>query len=127
MTGGIMRKAPVLAIVLAAFAQLPTSAQAQEETRDATRADLRCALTMTVIMRDEQYRQSAGYGLYYFVGRLEARDPSLDLTSALRREAGQMQSSQWNGEIQRCAAEVQAKTKSLEDLKTAFAKRGTGR
>jgi hypothetical protein len=120
-----MRKALILAAALAALAGI---ARAEDPTpADANRADVRCMLTMTLIMRDEAYKQSAAVGLYYFAGRVEARDPSLDMTQAMRREASRMQNSEWKGEIQRCGAEVQAKTKAFEDLKEAFGRRGVGR
>ena len=82
---------------------------------------------MTIIMRDEAYKQSAAVGLYYFAGRIEARDANVDLAAAMKREAAGIQNSQWQGEIQRCGAALQTKTKSLEDLKTAFGGRGVGR
>lgn len=115
-------------MLAAAAAALAVGAHAEEDAaRQANRDDLRCALAMTVIMRDEAYRQSATVGLYYFMGKLEARDPAIDLAQAMRREASSMQNSQWQGEIQRCGAALQAKTKALEDLKGAFASRGVGR
>lgn len=120
-----MRKMLLLAAAASACA---VAARAQDDSaKQATREDLRCALAMTVIMRDEAFRQSATVGLYYFVGKLEARDPTIDLAQAMRREASSMQNSQWQGEIQRCGAALQAKTKALEDLKGAFAARGVGR
>jgi len=125
MTGGNVRKMLILA---AAMAALAGTAQAEDPTpSEANRADVRCMLTMTLIMRDEAYKQSAAVGLYYFAGRLEARDPSVDMTQAMRREASRMQNSEWKGEIQRCGAEVQAKTKAFEDMKEAFGRRGVGR
>ena len=120
-----MRKALILAAALAALA-VPASAQ-DEAVREASKADVRCALAMTAIMRDEAYKQSATVGLYYFAGRIEARDPSVDLAQAMRREAGKMQNSEWAGEIQRCGAELQVKTKSFEAVRDAFSPRGTGR
>lgn len=121
-----MRKVLTLAGALAALA---TTAAAQDDAaKQATKDDLRCVLAMTVIMKDDAYRQSATVGLYYFVGRLEAREPTLDLAQSMRREAASMQNSQWQGEIQRCGAALQAKTKNLEDLKEAFGnRRGVGR
>jgi hypothetical protein len=115
---------PALAAALAAFAT--TAAAEDDAVKDANRADARCVLAMTVIMRDEAYRQSAAVGIYYFAGRIEARDATVDLASAVRREAGAMQSSQYKAEIARCGAALQAKTKSLEELKGAFGHRGVG-
>jgi len=112
----------------AAVAALAGVSQAQDDAaRQANKDDVRCALAMTVIMKDDAYRQSATVGLYYFVGRIEARDPNLDLAQSMRREAAAMQNSQWQAEIQRCGAALQAKTKDLEDLKGAFGARGVGR
>ena len=49
-----MRK---LLIAAAAMASLAMPARAQDDAaREANRADARCALVMTVIMRDEAYR-----------------------------------------------------------------------
>lgn len=115
-------------LLAAAMTACAVGARAEEDAaKQASRDDLRCALAMTVIMRDEAYRQSATVGLYYFVGKLEARDPAIDLAQAMRREASSMQNSQWQGEIQRCGAALQAKTRALEELKGAFGARGVGR
>jgi len=122
-----MRKLLILAGALAAVA---TAARAEDDALiEANRADVRCVLAMSIIMRDDAYRQSGAVGLYYFAGRIEARDPNVDLAAAMKREAARMQNSQYQGEIQRCGAAVQTKTKSLEDLKAAFGggRRGVGR
>ena len=119
-----MRKVLLTVAVVAALAG---SARAEDSVADANRNDVRCALAMTVIMRDETYKQSATVGLYYFAGRLEARDAGLDLAQAMRREASRMQNRDWASELQRCGAEVQAKTKAFEAVKEAFQARGVGR
>lgn len=120
-----MRKVLALAAGVAAFS---TMARAEDDgVRKANREDVRCALAMTVMMRDEAYRQPAALGLYYFVGRLKAREPEIELAQAMRREAAGMQNSEWKGEFQRCGAAVQAETQALEDLKGAFQSRGVGR
>jgi hypothetical protein len=120
-----MRKVLVAAAALAALAGAARAEDAA--SADANRSDVRCMLAMTVIMRDDSYKQSATVGLYYFAGRLEARDAGLDLAQAMRREASRMQNREWQGEIQRCGAEVQAKTKAFEAVKAAFSGRGLGR
>ena len=38
-----------------------------------------------------------------------------------------MQNMEWRGEMQRCGAALQAKTKSFDDVKAAFGQRGVGR
>ena len=125
-----MRKVLVLAVALAALtiACWATVAWAEDEAaRDATRADVRCVLAMTIVMRDDTYRSAGALGLYYFSGRIDARNPDIDLAEAVRHEARQMQSSQYAVEIRRCNEAVQAKVKSFEAFKAAFEKRGVGR
>ena len=111
-----------------ALSALATAAYAEDESaRDANRADVRCVLAMTIVMRDDTYRAAGALGLYYFAGRLDARNSNIDLAAAVRREASQMRSSEYDVEIRRCNEIVQGKVKAFEDFKAAFAKRGVGR
>src|SRR4051794_24625475 len=73
-----------------------------------THADLRCVLAMAAIVKNPQYKDGATAGLFYYLGRLDGRDPTLELGPALKRTAAGMQLSEYASQAQRCGAEVRA-------------------
>ena len=97
-------------VIIAAFAAallLPGTAQANRD--DDMQADLRCVLAMYATARNPQLAQGAGVALLYYAGRIEGRDPALDLTAALAKEAQRMNASDYSFNARRCGDEVKAK------------------
>jgi hypothetical protein len=106
-----MRVSAMLAAM--AVAGLAGAAQADEW---ATGADVRCVVAFTALVNNPTYRDAAASGIFYYVGRLEGRDPTLDLAKALRQVRGAMQTSQYGSEAQRCGAELKAKNDELKAM-----------
>lgn len=119
-------KTPILAALLAATITTPAAAVDAPELSDLQRADLRCFLGMTAMSRNDTYKEWGTFGIFFYTGRLKARDPTLDFAAAIRREYPRMPAAQYNDEIKRCNEELGQVSRDLESLKRAVP-RGTGR
>lgn len=101
---------------------------AQTDER-ATGADLRCVVAFSALVNNPTYREAAAYGIFYFLGRLEGRDPTPDLAKNLREVRGAMQLNAIEGEARRCGAELKVKNEALKAMTTgaeARPSRGVG-
>lgn len=117
-----MRVPTILAV--AATLSMAGAARADEWS---TGADLRCVVAFTALVNNPTYREAAASGIFYYVGRLEGRDPTLDLAKGLKQVRGAMMVSQYAGEAQRCGAELKAKNDALRAISpAAMDKRGVG-
>ena len=115
-----------IAMILAASAVLSAAGAARADEWS-TGADLRCVVAFSALMNNPTYREAAASGIFYFVGRLEGRDPALDLGKGLKQVRSVMQVSQYAGEAQRCGAELKAKNEALRAMSSPLAqKRGVG-
>jgi hypothetical protein len=113
--------------ILAAALLAPAAAQANSE--DDMQADIRCVLAMYATSRNPQYAQGAGVALLYYVGRIEGRDPTLDLAGAMKKEALRMTASDYSFNARRCGDEVKAKGEALKATGQSLqqqTKRGVG-
>jgi hypothetical protein len=114
----------LLAMVTAA-ALLGAAGEARAADDWANGADLRCVVAMGYSVNNPTYR--AASGLFYFVGRLEGRDPAYDLAKGLKQVSG-MPLTQVVTEAQRCFGELKAKNEMLKAIAPATAptRRGVG-
>ena len=115
-------KALILAGALAVLAD-PALA---DEAVDQTRSDVRCFVAMSVMARNETYKQWGTFGVFYYTGRLQGRDPSIDLKEAIKREVRSLAPGEYNAEVKRCSDALGEQSRALEDLKPQ-APRGVGR
>jgi hypothetical protein len=111
-------KLSIVAVTLAAVA-VAGAAQAEE----ASRADVRCVVAFSALLKNPTYKDAAGAGLFYFVGRLDGREPSLDLSAAMTREIATMQTADYASEAQRCGAELKARNEALKAAGEAVKRR----
>jgi hypothetical protein len=76
------------------------------------RADLRCLAALASITpgdSDQDRANGMQIGALYFAGKILGRNPGIDLTAALTSELAAVGSDKMlQGELQRCAAELQA-------------------
>lgn len=117
-----MRKVSLAAIVAPVAVMMAAPAWAVD---DPTRADVRCLLGMTQMAKNETYKQWGQFGIFYYTGRLQARDPHVDLAAEIRREYRQFPASEYNDEIKRCSDALGETSRMLEDLKPNL-RRGVG-
>lgn len=96
----------------AAIITAPGAAQgamAAEETLDALQAaDARCfAYSALLASKDDENMQAAGQtGMPYFLGKLTARDPDLDMEAMLHAAAKRIQAATSMDDAKRCGAEI---------------------
>ena len=120
----------LLGLLLAASSA--TAAYADDDaTREANRADVRCFLAMSTMAKNPTYKEWATFGMFFYSGRIEGRDPAVNLAAALKREAPQMIQTGYQdtiaAEIKRCSDQLGDKSRGLESLKSQFQPRGVGR
>ncbi|WP_372781584.1 hypothetical protein [Phenylobacterium sp.] len=82
--------------------------------------DVRCLLTMGALASNKANQQAATLGVYFFEGRISARAPGMDLTSALKTEVARMGPADLQAEAKRCAALVQQAASSLQSAQASF-------
>lgn len=114
-----MRKRVLAAAVLAATA-MPAAAAIE----DPTRLDVRCLMGMSQMAKNETYKQWAQFGVFYYTGRLQARDPTIDLGAAIKGEYRRFPAVEYNAEIKRCSDALGDTSRKLEDLKSDLQRSG---
>ncbi len=73
-------------------------------------------MAFSALVNNPTYREAAASGIFYFLGRLEGRDPTLDLAKNLREVRGAMQLTAIEGEARRCGGELKAKNEALKAM-----------
>lgn len=76
--------------------------------------DIRCLLTMAALGQDKQRQQAALIGAYFFIGRISARAPGIDLPAAVKAEAAKLKGQSLNAEAQRCGPMVEGGMRALQ-------------
>jgi len=118
-----MRFVQVGAPIAVALALTATQARAE----DTQKSDLKCVLAMSALVQNPQFKDAAAAGLFYYLGRVEGRDPTIELGPALKRTAGDMQLSAYAGEARRCGAALREKNEILKAAGETLRSRGVGR
>lgn len=120
-----MRRLMLALAVAAAFAAPPAMAQTATDA-----ADVRCLLSLQVIGADPKQRDGALRGIYYYLGKLQARGGISRLQSVVLNEGRGLNSpAKVQAELTRCAGELNTAGKALQtanDRARAAAKAATG-
>ena len=116
-----------LLTMVTAVALLGVAGSARAADDWAMGADLRCVSAFAYLITNPQYKDNATIGMFYYLGRIEGRDPAFDLAKGLAQVRSSVQ-SQIAAESQRCGAEVKAKNETLKAIggQTQPIKRGVG-
>lgn len=112
-------------LVLTACAALLAAGSASAQ-QGGTKSDARCVVAMAALYNVPAYKDGATASMFYYLGRITARDPQVDLNATLRREAQTMSDMDILTEAQSCGGPVKAKNevlKTLGDVMAARAKR----
>jgi hypothetical protein len=109
-------------ILLAVVAATPNIARAEEAGDSA--ADLRCLAIMAKInqLPDARHQLESLIGGYYYLGRVNAARPGLDVPPATAESFGQMSASVFLAETTRCEKEMQGLGKAMSGIAAAMAK-----
>jgi hypothetical protein len=82
---------------------------------DSVTSDVRCMLTMVAFSNiNRDHPQAAQFGIHFFVGRISARAPGLDLAAAVKAQAPTLGPQQLQAELQRCGPIVSAAGQGFE-------------
>lgn len=105
---------------MAALSVLMAAAPAAQAADDPTEADLRCFTAMSQAgggdtVSDDTRAQLAS-GALYFLGKLDGREPDLDLESALAERAKKLKPKQLRREMARCSAELKSRAQILQSI-----------
>jgi hypothetical protein len=120
------RKAFLVASAIAASV-LGLGAAQPARAEDLTVQDIRCVVAFGALVSNPQYREAAATGIFYFLGRVEGREPGLDIAEALKQTRRGMGQGDIANEGQRCGAQLKARNESLKALNaTGEARRGVG-
>ena len=91
----------LIVMAAASVAQLP----------EATEHDIRCLAAIAVVVgasKDTEYQNELGRAGYFFLGKITARDPDLDITPHLRRIfLGSTFAKEYKQDFTSCLAEVE--------------------
>ncbi|THD77596.1 MAG: hypothetical protein E7812_13570 [Phenylobacterium sp.] len=99
------------AACVAALLTTATTARADDE---AIGADARCIAVFAAMVQMPAYKDAAGAGLLYYLGRLDARDPKLDLAAAVKHEAARMDRTEYMAVAQRCGSTLKQRNDALK-------------
>ena len=106
---------PVVAVLIA----LAGAAQAQDAQ---TNADLRCMAVMAKVNQLPQHQLESLIGGYYFLGRLQAVAPELNLGQSTADAYNKMSASQFLSETARCEQEMRTNGHALTEIAGAMPK-----
>jgi hypothetical protein len=104
----------LLLLGLAAPATAATTLKPAPAPATGVSADVRCLLTMYALGQDKQRQQAAVIGAYFFIGRINARAPGIDLPAAVKAEAAKLQGKSLNEEAKRCGPMVEGGMRALQ-------------
>jgi len=95
--------------------------------------DVRCLVALSRLAEvNEQTRQLSDQavqttmllGTMYYMGKLEGRDPRLNVESAMVEQAGRMNLQQLQSEFMRCGGELQSVGKKWDEIGQNLVRRG---
>jgi hypothetical protein len=99
----------------AAMLAVPAAAAAQDDAAKSN--DVRCVAAFSVLLQtNPALKDAASVGIFYYVGRLDAQDPKLDLAAAIRHQAERMAPSDYATEAQRCGAVLKQRNEALKSV-----------
>jgi len=121
-----MRLPPILLLALALAGASPASAA--ESTND-----VRCLIAVSRLvdinaetkqLSEEAAQTTALLGTMYFMGKLEGRDPRLNIENAMVAEATKMTVEQLQSELIRCGGEMRSIGQKWDDIGKNLVRRG---
>lgn len=91
-------------------------AQAQAQTAE-TKADIRCIATLASVgAEDPDAMPAVTIAVMFFMGRIDGRQPNLDLTAALAVEAASLEGQDLQREAERCGRIIVEKGEALKRI-----------
>jgi hypothetical protein len=83
-------------------------------------ADVRCLLTMAALTANKNNQPAAYPGIYFFAGRIKAREPAFDFATRLKPVAAAMTQAEFEAEAKRCGPVVIEMLKGMQAAQQSF-------
>ena len=97
------------------------SAQADQTLSPATIADVRCVVVASVFASDPSNASSAALLTFYFLGRIDGREPApFNLSQAMLAQINLMSPADFSSEGKRCGKELEARAVYMADAGKAL-------
>jgi hypothetical protein len=113
-----MRTLPQAVLALAILAGVTPAAAAT--TNPTTTSDVRCIMTMVVLRQNKENEAAAQAGIYFFSGRINARDPNADLAGIMKTEAPTLSGKPAiEAEVKRCGPMINTAMQPVQAALTA--------
>ena len=114
--------APLLIAATLAAASPALAAPAPSAKADTVTSDVRCMLTMIAVSNLNKDRLGAAqFGSHFFLGRIYAREPGIDLAAAVKAQVPTLGPQQLQAELQRCGPVVTAAGKNFQTAMSGLA------
>lgn len=97
-------------LIMTALTMSATAARAENTVT----ADARCMLTMSAVAGDQNQRQAALLGIYYFAGRIRVQSPNYDFGTGLKAQGEKMTVADFQKELKPCGDQIKATAQALE-------------
>jgi hypothetical protein len=105
----------------AIFLWVSIAAGAAEPLSPATIADVRCVVVASVSASEPANAKGAALLTFYFLGRLDSREPpSFDLSQAMLAQINLMSPADFNAEGKRCGKELEARAEYMIEVSKAL-------
>ncbi len=89
---------------------------------DTVTSDVRCMLTMIAVSNlNKDHLGAAQFGSHFFLGRIYAREPGIDLAAAVKAQVQTLGPQQLQVELQRCGPIVTAAGKNFQTAMSGLA------
>ena len=110
-----MRRSITLSLAVMAVSAIGFAARAAD---DVSAADIRCLAVATLLSSnaDPNVKNAGLMAALYYLGKVDGRDPRLDLESRLKQEFLQLSAQQVQAEASRCGAELGVRGKAVSEI-----------
>ena len=115
-----MHAAAVTALIATLIAGAADAQPAKAPTSGPV-ADIRCMLTMAQLSNNKANQPQAGFGLFYFAGRIRAQTPNFNFGTDLKPVAVKMTQADFEAETKRCGAMVVSVFQGLQAAQASMA------
>jgi hypothetical protein len=108
---GILRRRSAILLLMACC--LPANAVSPESV-----ADVRCFISAVSLLQspNNDVRAAAASSALYYLGKLDGREPGIDLEQVMLAEARKMRSTQLRAETEACGKELSARGAAINAI-----------
>jgi hypothetical protein len=114
-------RAAAVTVLIATFLAGAADAQPAKAQAVGPVADIRCMLTMAQLSNNKANQPQAGFGLFYFAGRIRAQSPNFNFGTDLKPVAVKMTAADFEAETKRCGPMVVSVFQGLQAAQASMA------